>query len=229
MQEQNEREYKKVSDYLLGMISAKEVSAGGRLPSEREIAAELGVSRNSVREAIRMLDNMGVIECRQGSGNFLAANINRSFRKALDIMFLMHETDMADICRFRRSIEKSVFDMAYERRENSPYLARMGEIAAGFESANPERQSSLDKGFHYMLVKMAENRFLETLMDSISDMYQGWIDAVLSDIPEEEKRALFRAHYAIYKSLTEGDYRAGIDAVNTHYEIIDRVLLGREE
>lgn len=92
--EKNRREYEKVTEYIYNMIASKEVMAGSRIPSERDIAANLSVSRNSVREAIRMMDSMGVLECRQGAGNFLCGNINRGFRQVLDMLFLLHETDM---------------------------------------------------------------------------------------------------------------------------------------
>mgnify|MGYP002559587962 FL=1 len=227
--EKNRREYEKVTEYIYNMIASKEVMAGSRIPSERDIAANLSVSRNSVREAIRMMDSMGVLECRQGAGNFLCGNINRGFGQVLDMLFWLHETDMGDICRFRHSVEKTVYDMAYERRDNNLYITRMGEATHKFENASAAQQTALDKEFHYMLIKAAGNHFLEIFMESISDIYQGWVNAVLSDIPNDDMQALKESHSGIYKSLKDGDYDAGTAAINAHYQTIDKVIFGNDK
>ena len=72
------------------------------------------------------------------------------------------------------------------------YITRMGEAAHKFENASAAQQTALDKEFHYMLIKAAGNHFLEIFMESISDIYQGWVNAVLSDIPNDDMQALKR-------------------------------------
>ena len=142
---------------------------------------------------------------------------------------LLHETDMEDICRFRHSVEKTVYDMAYERRDNNLYITRMGEATHKFENASAAQQTALDKEFHYMLIKAAGNHFLEIFMESISDIYQGWVNAVLSDIPNDDMQALKESHSGIYKSLKDGDYDAGTAAINAHYQTIDKVIFGNDK
>ena len=66
------REYQKAVEYLCGLIKAGELKIGSKLPTERKLAETLSIGRNSTREALRILENMGVIVCRQGSGNYLA-------------------------------------------------------------------------------------------------------------------------------------------------------------
>ena len=64
--------YDQVLEYLKTLIKNKEISYGGKIPSERELMETLGISRNSVREALRILEHTGVLESRHGKGNFLA-------------------------------------------------------------------------------------------------------------------------------------------------------------
>lgn len=80
-----------------------------------------------------------------------------------------------------------------------------------------------------MLIKAAGNHFLEIFMESISDIYQGWVNAVLSDIPNDDMRALKESHSGIYKSLKDGDYDAGTAAINAHYQTIDKVIFGNDK
>ena len=73
-EERIQKAYAGVIDYFRGQIMAGELKAGERIPPEREIAALLGVSRNSVREAIRIMDMMGIISSVQGSGNYITCD-----------------------------------------------------------------------------------------------------------------------------------------------------------
>ena len=68
---ENEKIYFLVIDYIKELVKKGEVKFGGKIPSERELMSTLGMSRNSIREALRTLENMGLLECRQGQGNFL--------------------------------------------------------------------------------------------------------------------------------------------------------------
>ena len=71
----NNREYTKVIRYICNLIESGDLRMGERLPTERAISETLSISRNSTREALRTLEHMGAVECRQGSGNYLAENI----------------------------------------------------------------------------------------------------------------------------------------------------------
>jgi GntR family transcriptional repressor for pyruvate dehydrogenase complex len=143
--EQSGREYERAITYIQSLISSHRIEIGDKLPSEREISQELCLSRNSTREALRMLENMGVLESRQGSGNYLCGYMTQSFKNAFDMMILLQETNREDICRFRRSMEKAVYDLAYQRRMDSPYIQKMEEVLQSFPDAELERQVKLDK------------------------------------------------------------------------------------
>ena len=68
---ENEKVYFLVIEYIKELVKKGEIKFGGKIPSERELMSTLGLSRNSIREALRTLENMGLLECRQGQGNFL--------------------------------------------------------------------------------------------------------------------------------------------------------------
>ncbi len=70
---QNKRVYQQVAEQVQEMILSGALRPGDRLPSERVMAAEFGVSRNSVREAVRAMEILGFVESRQGGGNFIVA------------------------------------------------------------------------------------------------------------------------------------------------------------
>ena len=72
------REYSRVVDHIYTLIETGQLTVGSRLPAERALAEELCAGRNSVREALRMLENIGLVESRQGSGNYIACNPSAS-------------------------------------------------------------------------------------------------------------------------------------------------------
>lgn len=69
-----EKSYEKVVDFVQNQILNGVYSTGDKLPSEREMALQLNVSRTSVREGIRILEQMGALSCQQGSGNYIAGD-----------------------------------------------------------------------------------------------------------------------------------------------------------
>ena len=66
----NEKTYERVIEYLKQQIQEGKLSCGSKIPSERELAASLNLGRNSVREALRTMEHTGMLESRQGKGNF---------------------------------------------------------------------------------------------------------------------------------------------------------------
>ena len=76
--EQNGKVYLLVIEHIKTLIQSGEISFGGKLPSERQLMMTLNLSRNSIREALRSLENMGIIESRHGQGNFLVNHMGKS-------------------------------------------------------------------------------------------------------------------------------------------------------
>ena len=86
MQETNKQEYKKVIEYICGLLQENILKVGDRLPAERVIAQKLSISRNSIREALSMLNGMGIVERSQGSGNYVSKNSVGAIQDMIRIM-----------------------------------------------------------------------------------------------------------------------------------------------
>lgn len=226
--EENRKEYEKAIAYIRSLIIDKEITIGSRIPSERKIAETLAISRNSTREALKRLENMGLIESQQGRGNFLSGNITQSFSNAIEMMLILQQTDASDICQFRRSIEKTVYDMAYKKREDNPYFAQLEDLFDAYARAGLDRQIELDEEIHYLLVRATGNKLLITMMDSIAGVYHQWVDMVLRHASPETMKELHAAHAAMYRSIMEEEPERGIAAIDRHYDIIENMSLHSE-
>lgn len=219
--EQNGKEYEKAIQYIYSLIDHGEVEIGSKLPSERKISEMLSISRNSIREALRMLENMGIIESRQGLGNYLSGNVTQNFANTIHMMLVLKQTDADDISQFRRNIERAIYDLAYKNRHESPYLAQMASIFTKIPQADLNQRIELDKEFHYLLIRMADNTMFSVIMDSLSTVYHQWIEIVWHHASEEVMQHLYEAHCGIYESLIHNDIHKGIEAIEYHYDIID--------
>ena len=105
----NQKTYGIVVDYFKKKILTGDLKPGEKLPPEQEIAEELGVSRNSVREAIRFMDMTGVISSQQGSVIISPAISKSSLEETMGMMFAMDQIDYIQISQIRYSLERLAF------------------------------------------------------------------------------------------------------------------------
>lgn len=102
-----ERAYEKIINYVEQQVMQGRYKKGDKLPPERELAALLGASRNSVREGLGILERMGAISSQQGAGNFISDNFEKTLIEVMTLMFILEEG----------TSEKSVnFDMHWRHR-----------------------------------------------------------------------------------------------------------------
>jgi DNA-binding FadR family transcriptional regulator len=97
----------------------------------------------------------------------------------------------------------------------------MTSIFTDFPQAELSQRIELDKEFHYLLIRMADNTMFSVIMDSLSTVYHQWIEIVWHHASSEVMHNLHEAHYGIYESLIHNDARKGIEAIEYHYDIID--------
>lgn len=214
------REYQKAIDYLAEQIQAGTLSVGSRLPTERTIAEALGISRNSTREALRILENMGMIESVQGSGNYLTGSIANSLSGMIRMMLLLEKTSQKEICAVRRSLEKSICHFAAAETVSPQWLAQAEQLLHA-TPAGIEEEIENDRRFHYLLVELSQNNLWIELMNAFTDVYREWIDFVIRSAEPETKEALKQAHTDILTAIKAGDREKWGQAIDRHYDIIE--------
>lgn len=101
-------EYEKAINYIYGLMKDGTLREGSRLPAERTISEEVGIGRNSTREALSILQGMGLIESVRGSGNYITRKAGQSIKQTIKMMLALGSISEDDVCVFRREMEKSV-------------------------------------------------------------------------------------------------------------------------
>jgi len=168
------RLYEDIVRQIQDHIAAEHLQPGDRLPGERELADALSVSRASVREALRVLDYIGVVEVRSGDGTFVATTPPVPLDPSV-YSLLSERTFLLDLVEARRIVEDGIAPLAARRatREDLEALEtflkhREQELAAG------KHDVASDVGFHAMLAESTGNAVLVSLMRHLNEL---WLQA----------------------------------------------------
>ena len=115
------QEYEKAVQYIYSMLRDGVVKPGDRLPTERAIAETLGISRNSTREALSVLLAMGMVQRRQGSGNYVSDHFGPALKQMIYMMLAVKSTSQKDICDFRKYMEKATCAAVFAREKENDW------------------------------------------------------------------------------------------------------------
>ena len=215
------KEYNKAIEYVMDQIKDGNLGIGSKLPAERALAETLGIGRNSTREALRTLENMGVISSKQGSGNFVTGDMTSVLPGMLEMMMVLSRFDKEELHSFRHNMEKTVCSMILQTGDRAKEIARRALQILHEDAVNAEDEIDIDMLFHFALVEGTGNRLMISLMQSVSEIYTDMISQVLSSADEEKKNRLFKAHEEIAKALEAGDEAKCFKAIDEHYNIIE--------
>lgn len=190
-----------IKSYIVG----NRLKPGDPLPPEAELAEQLGVGRNSVREAVRSLEVLGILESRAGTGLFVRAFSFDPIVANLSYGVLFDTKALADSLDVRLVLESSLVERAIEAR-NEAQLAHLRQILESWGQAAAERTYSPehDRAFHRALYENEENALLTRLIDVFWDVYrQATAHGAIQD-PSDPKETYLR-HVAILEALEAGD------------------------
>ncbi len=163
------------ADVLLGRIRAEEWGLGARLPGETTLAAQLGVGRSTVREAIRQLSGRGVLSARQGAGVFVAALDVRD-----DWDAVLQRADIVSVIEARTAIESEAAALAAERRTANDLRAiRRALTVREQRRSDLEDHVDADLAFHRAIVVAAANPILTELFDGFTPRLRQTMIAML--------------------------------------------------
>ena len=223
--ELHKKSYIKVIDYIKNQIRDGRLSMGGKLPAERELSIILGVSRNSVREAIRTLDIMGVIASQQGAGNYLTGNFENNLVESMSMMFLLNQINYQQISQLRRGLELQALLLAIDNISDED-IKKLDEINSKLEHETEENNVVLDKKLHYNIAIASNNTLIVDILQALSELIDQFIVDLRREIlsSDDSKLLLKEAHTEMIKSLINRDKNLAYEAINKHFGIIDEKL-----
>lgn len=168
------RLYEGIVRQIQDLIAEKHLPPGNRLPGERELAEALSVSRASVREGLRVLDFIGVVEVRPGEGTFVATSPPTPLDPSM-YSILSERTVLLDLIEARRILEEGIVHLA-ARRATRDDLKELDRVlrSRGAELAGGRHDVESDLQFHTMLAETTGNLVLVSAMRHLNEM---WLQA----------------------------------------------------
>jgi DNA-binding FadR family transcriptional regulator len=198
------------------LIRERGLKVGDVLPSEVGIAEMFGASRNTAREAIRVLRTYGIVESRQKVGAVITDRRNAAMMDAFSFAIEISAEAFQDIQGFRRLIEVNLAD-ALVTNIDEPTIADLETInAAMLASTNPGEASNLDFRFHRLLVAVAGNRTLREMYDMLEPIIRNLMENGKS-IPRRLESAN-RDHQDLVAALRARDRIAFAYHMNRHLD-----------
>ena len=192
------------------MIEQGKLGPGERLPRESDLAAQLGLSRSSLREAIRALTVVGALEARQGAGTYVTSLSPQLLLQSIRMATQLLPTEMAgDLFEVRRILEPRITAMAAARMtsdELETLDADLGRIAAAAEHGDVEELTVADSEFHATIARSVGNPFLSALQDSLAlSTLRTTIWRLRIEAGPESLRRLVSAHERIRNAISARD------------------------
>ncbi len=218
--------YEYVFDYFSDQILSGELKLNDKIPTEREITEKLGVSRNSIREVMHMLEITGLIECLQGSGNYVRCDPMEYMMKSVNMVMALMEIDYSEIFHIRTGYEYAAIRLAIDAA-TAEELEELHQILLQMDQPMSSKESAkLDVKFHHTLVSASHNRML-ILYNSMLDKLMGeFIENFRTKILMNRMRAelLRRSHWGIYNALLKKDLPEAMKAFDKHFRIVEDQL-----
>lgn len=216
------RTHQLVLQWIESQFSSGELVLGARLPAERTLAEQLGVSRTSVREAIRILEAMGVVRAGVGSGpeagTVVIAEPAAALGSALRLHVATSHLPVADIVQTRVLLESWA---AARARADSPALKEAAGLLDRMNAGlDPEAFLELDVSFHLALAEAAGNAVVTAMMGSLRESIQGYAGRLTANLPNWPATAarLHAEHGEILAAINANDGGRAAELVAAHIE-----------
>jgi GntR family transcriptional repressor for pyruvate dehydrogenase complex len=205
---------RRLIDYLL----SGGVEPGERMPSERQLAQAFGVGRSAMREALKALSLLGLVEVRHGDGTYLKKADSALLPRVIEWGLLLGEQRTLDLVEARQKLEVDIAGLAAQRRNDADlaelrhHLARMERLAR--PGGDPAEFVDADVAFHLRLAEAARNTALRDVLSGIQALLRAWISRVIA--AGDSSDVSYREHVPIYDAVARGDAAAAEAAMEAH-------------
>jgi len=229
--EQAKKKATYVAEQIIDAMKQGEYEIGDKLPSERDIAEQMKVSRNSIREALSALQILGAIESRAGTGTYIRDNVKNKVNIDRVISFVGKSEDLFKVWEARKEIENSLVKFAIERADKEDVDKIVGDLREmrkatlakdniGFLNANTD--------FHLSVAEAAGNL---PLMNALRPLVEITTQQLLEELKLgyvwQEIEECLGGHEAILEAIQKLDEEAGAKAVKAHFEDLQKYTRGR--
>lgn len=206
-----------------------EYEPGDRLPNERDLAQDFGVSRTALRDRIRLLESVGLVSRRQGAGTFVEESYNaEGLAFVLDLLVTTGQMTIGELHQVRIGLERQAAIVAAGLPANAEHVAALrAALAEMDESYGRPQVLAADVTFHRRLMQASGSRALAFFSDALQGILARDIAFSSSDWQRVGRKVLLAAHEEIIDAIVAADARAAAMAVDGLFALHLSDLNGR--
>lgn len=209
---------------LLALLKEKKLQPGNRLPPERELAERLQVSRPSLREALRALSIMHVVEIRQGSGTYISSLEPERLLEHLDFVFALADSTYLSLFEARKVVEVGICGLAAQRITEEALARLEGCLEKSLRGlADAELYFQADVELHEIITEAAASPILSRIMASISHL--SFASRKRTSVLPGIAHQVIEDHRMILQALKQRDPEAARQAMYQHLLHVEQRLL----
>lgn len=200
---------------LVEYILSGQVEPGDRMPSERQLAEAFGVGRSAMREALKALTLIGLIEVRQGDGTYLKKPDAALLPQVIEWGLLLGERRTMDLVEARQHLEVVIAGLAARRRTEQD-VSDLRALLQRMEQSEHKVDAFVDAdvAFHQRIADAARNSVLKDIHSSVQALSRAWIRRVITSA--ESTRPSYEEHVPIFEAIERGDPEAAQAAMEHH-------------
>jgi GntR family transcriptional repressor for pyruvate dehydrogenase complex len=192
--------------HVRALIDTGALRPGDRLPAERDLARQIGVSRPTVRAGLRALAAMGVVQSRHGSGTYIPEGPPMLGSEPLSFLAALHGFTREDMYEARRTLEVGAVGLAAERATPEQLASMAEEVANLFASmGDPLKFLVHDITFHRTVATASGNQIIATLVEMVSALYYGRRRVTAIHAAESDLRDAAEMHRRIFQAIRAHD------------------------
>jgi len=209
-----------IVDQIKGLISQGVLKPGDRLPAERELIREFGVSRPSLREALNSLVAQGFLEVSQGNRTFVKSVTSEKLQDPLSLLLRADTQKIFDLIEVRKAMEAwGAFHAA--QRVSDGDIKRLEEIIEEMKTALDEGKSweEQDADFHLAVAQATHNTIQTHMMSTINDLLRESVATVFRDQGKAKK--LFHQHYQIFSAIKSRSPEKARERILEHLDYVE--------
>lgn len=223
------KRYKLVIQAIQNYIIENKLEAGDRLPTENELAEKLQVGRSSVREAVKSLEVLGVIETKAGEGMFVKSFNFIPILENLPYSMMFDRDDLSEVLEVRITLELANLKKVIENIEE-PHLKKIEKEVEKMKKARKSHDLvafvEADARFHQLLFEPTNNQLLKKLLLIFWKLLENAQD--FSRLADPDLEAGYKKHLALYQALAEKNHDKLYKLMKKHYQATKKHIAAKE-
>jgi len=207
----------------------RELGVGARLPGERQLATQLGVSRTALRDRLQVLHALGVLRRATGSGTYVQALDSAAFARGLGFSIAAVDLDLDELSSVRLALERQA-GVEAARAAEPVLIAHMKAALNSMRLADTDAAvDEADFRFHLALLRASDNGALRFFADALAGVLQEQLAHRRAEMRRRlaaagDQRVMHDLHDAIYRAVLSGDTHAASRAVDAHFSAFDDIV-----